>query len=244
MPQTAYFAPPSSVLEKLTREAVTAEKVALSISTLGAWSQRASKFTVGAEVTRPCRPHGCNWTGRSSAVWKKDSKTLWQQAVQPRSWCRPHDMLCLPPCPPLPSPPLVLSRRTQLLLCRGGVWDAALLWIMCSKRLIKSYDVMLSKLSLATCAPEAVFCITLCGFAVIKGASQLSLVGCRYKLWRVRRAEWSSDPKWSASSLFCKIPDCGLKAGHKEASLSLAPLKSICWLRGAFSMLPAPHLTT
>lgn len=82
----------------------------------------------------------------------------------------------------LPPPPLVLSRRTQLLLCRGGVWDAALLWIMCSKRLIKSYDVMLSKLSLATCAPEAGFCITLCCFAVIKGAPQLSLVCCRYKL--------------------------------------------------------------
>lgn len=163
-----------------------------------------------------------------------DRKTLWQQAVQPRSWCRPHDMLCLPPCPPL-----VLSRRTQLLLCRGGVWDAALLWIMCSKRLIKSYDVMLSKLSLATCAPEAVFCMTLCCFAVIKGsvAAQPRLLSLQTR--RVRRAVWSSDPKWSAASLFCYIPDCRLKAGRKKAAL-----KSICWLRSAFLMLPASHLPT
>lgn len=52
-----------------------------------------------------------------------------------------------------------------------------------------------------------------------------------------------SDPKPFILLLFFLIPDCSLKAGHDKASLSLALLKSIRWLRHAFD-LPASYLMT
>lgn len=129
-------------------------------------------------------------------MWKKRQKDTLAAGGTVKVMMSGH-MICCVYHRALPSS---LSRLTQLLLCRGGVWDAALLWIMCSERLIKSYDVMPSKLSLATCAPEAVFCITLCCFAVIKGASQLGLVYCRCKpVCRV----WSTDQVMQSDSCHC-----------------------------------------
>lgn len=201
MPQTAYFAPPSSPSNRLTQEAVTAEKVALSVSTWTARSQRSSKFRVNktAAVIGLDRHQHCE---------KKGSKTLWQQVVPTRSSRRPHDMLCLPP-----RLPLVLSGLTQLPLLlaaaaaavqRWGVRRCAL-WIMCSKRLIKSYDVMLWKLSLATCAPEAEFGIILCCVDVIKS-------GLRHKRPGLVRSQ--DQVIQSDSPYYClfQIPDCHYKA--------------------------------
>lgn len=75
MPQTASFAPPSSASDRLTREAVTAEKVALSgLTWTGAWSQRSSNLQSELELTRQCRPCDCNWARPPSALWKKTER--------------------------------------------------------------------------------------------------------------------------------------------------------------------------
>lgn len=55
MSQTAYFAPPSSTGDKVTHEAVTAEKVALSVLTsASAWSLSCPNLQSKLKLTRRC----------------------------------------------------------------------------------------------------------------------------------------------------------------------------------------------
>lgn len=99
MSQTAYFAPPSPAADRVTQEAVTAEKgSSVNLNSSERLISELPKCTVRAEVNKTMCPVPVIGPGPFSAVWR-NRESVCQPALQSRSWYRVLDVLYLLPCP-------------------------------------------------------------------------------------------------------------------------------------------------